>query len=131
MKAKYGGKPLERAEAAVIVDSAAKLLSSCVDLSPDSMNPRRLARRLGVPYYLLSRVVNEHSGQTIADLIREKRVQRAKSLLNECPDATILRIALEAGFPAKSSFNDAFRKTVGISPSEYRRQQKRLDCSSH
>jgi AraC-like DNA-binding protein len=94
------------------------------------MDPRRLAKLLGVPYYLLSRAINEHNEQTVADLIREKRVQRAKALLDECPDATILRIALEAGFPAKSSFNDAFRKTVGMSPSEYRRQQKRLDSSS-
>ena len=54
--------------------------------------------------------VNERCGQTVADLIREKRVERAKALLDGRPDASILRIALESGFPAKFSFRLGIQK---------------------
>jgi AraC-like DNA-binding protein len=111
----------DHADSKAISDRAERLLASSIDLSGESITPRRLASRLGIPYYLLSRAVNE-SGRTIADLIREKRVEKAKALMNDFPDATLLRIALEAGFSAKSSFNAAFKKTVGVSPSEYRRR---------
>jgi AraC-like DNA-binding protein len=121
---KYGGTPLARAEAESIVRRATGLLAACADLSEENVDPRRLAERLGIPYYLLSRAVNEHHGQTVADLIREQRVERAKTLLDAGPDATILRVAIESGFRAKSSFNDAFRHVVGMSPSEYRKRAR-------
>lgn len=119
-RVKYGGKPLGRKEAERIAERATRYLEACEDLSAQS--PRHLAECLGVPYYLLSRAINEYQGRTVADLIRETRVERAKALLDSRPDASILRIALESGFPAKSSFNEAFKKTEGISPGEYRRR---------
>jgi AraC-like DNA-binding protein len=78
--------------------------------------------RRGLPYYLLSLAVKEHSGRTIADLVREQRVERAKRLMDSRPEATILEIALESGFTAKSSFNDAFKRTLGMCPKDYREQ---------
>ena len=38
-------------------------------------------------------------------------------------DWTILAIGMEAGFNAKSSFNAAFRRHTGMTPSQYRRQK--------
>ena len=121
---KYGGRPLARTEAEAIVRRATGLLASCADLSEENMDPRRLAEGLDIPYYLLSRAVNEHHGQTVADMIREQRVERAKTLLDSRSDATILRVAIESGFRAKSSFNDAFKHVVGMSPSEYRSRER-------
>lgn len=122
-KRKYGGRPLGRSEAEAIVRKVESVLETGRDLSEESVSPRRLASRLGVPYYLLSRAVNEYRGMTVADLIREKRVQRARTLLDAREDASILQIALDSGFSAKSSFNEAFKRTVGMSPTEYRRRR--------
>jgi AraC-like DNA-binding protein len=118
---KYGGRPLPEGEAAGLVERARALLAAEVDLSGEGVEPRRLAARLGAPYHDLSRAVNELTGASVADLVNEVRIERAKALLSDRPDLGILEVALEAGFAAKSTFNEVFRKRVGSSPSEYRK----------
>jgi AraC-like DNA-binding protein len=118
---KYGGKNLAEGDRAMVMKRLRALLSASADLSAEEVSPRRLAQRLGEPYYLVSRVVNEAEGKTVADLVNEYRVERAKRLLQARPQETILEIAMDSGFQAKSTFNEVFRKTVGATPTEYRR----------
>ena len=117
---RYGGRPLSGREADAILGRLRALLAAEGDLASAAVEPRRLAVRLGEPYYLLSRAVNERAGMSVSDLVNEYRLERATRLLLEEPDEGILDIALEAGFQAKSTFNDVFRKRMGMSPSEYR-----------
>lgn len=117
---KYGGRPLAEREAEAIVRRLRTLLAAEGDLASPAVEPRRLAARLGEPYYLLSRAVNERTGMSVSDLVNECRLERATRLLLERPGEAILDLALEAGFQAKSTFNDVFRKRMGMSPSEYR-----------
>jgi AraC-like DNA-binding protein len=119
--AKYGGKAIDPEEAKRIVRRVSDLLARSTDLSDESSSPRRLAEKLDIPYYLLSRSVNELCGKSVADLVREYRVERAKRLMDRRPDATILDIALESGFAAKSSFYDAFKRVIGMNPCDYRK----------
>jgi AraC-like DNA-binding protein len=58
---------------------------------------------------------------SVGALVRRARVERAKAMLDEDAAALIMDVALESGFPAKSSFNAAFKEIVGMSPTEYRR----------
>lgn len=117
---KYGGRELDPARAAALVARARALIEAERDLSSPEVGPRRLAARLGTPYYLLSRAVNEGAGMTLGDLVNSCRVERAKRLLLEEPEEGILEIALESGFSAKSTFNEVFRRIAGVTPSEYR-----------
>lgn len=117
---KYGGRPLSKAEAAALVARARALLAAEADLASPGVEPRRLADRLGEPYYLLSRAVNEGEGMTIGDLVNGYRVERAKALLRARREMGILEVALESGFQAKSTFNEVFRKATGMSPRDYR-----------
>ena len=118
---KYGGRPLPEGEGTRLVERARALLAAEEDLSGEGVEPRRLAARLGAPYHDLSRAVNELTGASVADLVNEVRIGRAKALLSGRPDLGILDVALESGFAAKSTFNEVFRKRVGSSPSEYRK----------
>jgi AraC-like DNA-binding protein len=117
---KYGGRPLSGEEAAGLLRRARALLAAEPDLASQAVEPRRIAARLGLPYYLLSRAVNEGGGMTVSDLVNEYRVERVKRLLLEREDLGVLDVALESGFQAKSTFNEVFRKATGMSPSEYR-----------
>jgi len=83
--------------------------------------PRQLAERIREPYYLVSRAVNEGEGKTVADLVNEYRILRAKELLSGRPEATILEIAMDSGFQVKSTFNEVFKRTTGMTPGEFRR----------
>jgi AraC-like DNA-binding protein len=125
---KYGGRPLSADMADELVRRTRALLVSERDLSSPDVAPRQLAGRLGEPYHLLSRAVNEREGISISDLISEYRVDRAKGMLEAEPDLTILDIALDSGFQAKSTFNEVFKKRVGMSPRRYRSGR---ETSSH
>ncbi|MDE5450303.1 helix-turn-helix domain-containing protein, partial [Elizabethkingia meningoseptica] len=54
-----------------------------------------------------------------------------KKLLSGDPSKkfSILGIAFESGFNSKTSFNTIFKKTMGITPSEFRKSQEENNFS--
>lgn len=126
---RYGGRDFPEAEALGLVRRARAVLAAEPDLASESVQPRALAMRLGVPYYALSRAVNEREGLSLLDLANEYRVERAKAILAGHPEAGILEACYESGFSAKSTFNEVFRRSVGMSPSEYRKSLERPGAS--
>jgi AraC-like DNA-binding protein len=82
----------------------------------------RLSECLSMPQHDLSRVINESLNQNFFDFVNGYRVEEAKRLLVDPAKSahTILDIALEAGFNSKTTFNGAFKKITGKTPSEFR-----------
>jgi AraC-like DNA-binding protein len=82
----------------------------------------QLARRSGYPEYLVSAVINRRFGATFWEWINQLRVDAVRARLDDPAEArTLLDIAYDCGFTAKSTFNSAFKRRVGRTPSEYRR----------
>lgn len=79
----------------------------------------------------LSRLINRMSGRNFCDYINAFRVKDAARRLaaSEADQETILAIAFDAGFSSKSTFNAAFKRELGVTPSAYR-QQKRNQASN-
>lgn len=73
-----------------------------------------------------SEVINQYARQNFNDFINFYRIQEAKSLLKneKNKDFTIASIAFDAGFSSLSSFNSAFKKFEGMTPSSYRKSLK-------
>lgn len=65
-------------------------------------------------------------GQSPVDFINRKRIERAQFLLlgEKQPLKTV---ASEVGFDDVYYFSRVFRKTAGLSPAQYRRQQKHME----
>ncbi|PXX27028.1 helix-turn-helix domain-containing protein, partial [Thalassospira sp. 11-3] len=80
----------------------------------------KLANAVGVTPNQLSYVLNQHLGKSFFDFVNEVRTNEASRLLIEEPDRTILDIAISVGFNSKSTFNLAFKKITGKTPSVYR-----------
>ncbi|WOI11453.1 helix-turn-helix domain-containing protein [Thalassospira lucentensis] len=80
----------------------------------------KLANAVGVTPNQLSYVLNQHLGKSFFDFVNEVRTNEASRLLIEEPDRTILDIAISVGFNSKSTFNLAFKKITGKTPSAYR-----------
>ncbi|NIZ01304.1 AraC family transcriptional regulator [Thalassospira lucentensis] len=80
----------------------------------------KLARAVGVSPNQLSYVLNQHMGQNFFDFVNRARVEEARTVLLLEPDRTILDIALSVGFNSKSTFNLAFKKMTGETPSALR-----------
>ncbi len=82
----------------------------------------KLAEEVKVSKNYLSQTLNEQLKKTFFDYVNGWRIQYA---LPEVIAAqkSILKLAMDAGFNARSSFYSAFKKEVGCSPSEYRKRQ--------
>ena len=83
-----------------------------------------LANQVKMPINLLSQTINEHLNVHFLDFINGYRVEDVKGKLADpqLSHYTILAIAFESGFNAKSTFYTVFKKHTGVTPSEYRKQ---------
>jgi AraC-like DNA-binding protein len=83
-----------------------------------------LAERIGVGAQTLSELLNSHGGVKFYDYVNRRRVAAAQRLLREPVQATatVLDIALRAGFSSKSTFNKYFKQELGLTPTEYRQR---------
>ncbi|WP_242109530.1 helix-turn-helix domain-containing protein [Luteimonas aquatica] len=81
----------------------------------------QLARRSGYPEYLVSAVINRRFDGHFWDYINRQRIEAASAHLADASDArSILEIAYACGFTSKSTFNAAFKRQLGQTPSAYR-----------
>ncbi|GAA4361677.1 AraC family transcriptional regulator [Hymenobacter saemangeumensis] len=78
------------------------------------------AANLSVPAFC--RYFKKTTRLTLTEFLQENRVNHACSLLLD-PDRPITEVCYESGFNNLSHFNKTFRKHIGLSPSDYRRQK--------
>ncbi len=81
-----------------------------------------LAKMLAASSHHLSQVLNEKTGQNFFEFINGHRVEEAKRLITDPANEnlTLAEIGFQAGFNSISSFNTAFKKHAGLTPSTYR-----------
>ncbi len=83
----------------------------------------QLARRSGYPEYLVSAVINRRFGGNFWDYVNRHRIDAVRTCLADRGDArTILDIAYDCGFTSKSTFNAAFKRQLGETPSAFRQR---------
>ena len=85
----------------------------------------QLAGHLSMSVHHLSQIINEKFQQNFFEFINSRRVNEAqKRLLDPANDhLTVLAIGLDVGFNSSSAFNSAFKKFIGITPSEARKNR--------
>ena len=89
-----------------------------------SLTIRTLARRLGMGQRELSNLINQQMGVHFFDFVNRYRVDKAAAFLADPAqaDTSVLEIALQSGFNSKSSFNAAFSRHRGQTPTAHRRR---------
>ncbi|CCH51732.1 transcriptional regulator, AraC family [Fibrisoma limi BUZ 3] len=85
-----------------------------------------LAGRLDLTPNYLSRIINQEAKKSFNDLLNEYRVDEVKRLLTEpaFQHYTLESLGREAGFNAKSTFQAVFKKVTGLTPSQYKDNQR-------
>ena len=83
-----------------------------------------LSKKIDIQPYQLSELISRVYGESFFDFINRNRIEEIKlRLLDSNSDSfSLLGIAMDCGFNSKSSFNTAFKKFTGQTPSEYRTQ---------
>lgn len=82
-----------------------------------------LAEQLNESAHSISNYLNKDIKVNFFTYVNGFRIEAAKSRLtnSEHKNDTLLGIAFDSGFNSKSSFNTLFKKSTGMTPSEYRK----------
>jgi AraC family transcriptional regulator len=80
---------------------------------------RAVARAVRMSYFHFSRAFKQSMGMTATSYIAERRIERAKKMLEET-ELPISEIALRSGFSSQSHFTTAFRRLAGATPKAFR-----------
>lgn len=104
------------------VEKAARLIrDEATTLSLDA-----LARRCGLSASRLSRLFKQQTGVALVDFRNRQRVERFLDLFSNGRRLKLLDAALEAGFGSYPQFHRVFKRVIGCSPGNYRRQHDRM-----
>ena len=90
----------------------------------ESINLDELSEAFYMNKYYLTREFKKEYGETIFQHIIRRRIDYAKNLLSTT-DKTIEEIALLSGFNDQSYFSRQFKKMVGVSSLNYRKEHKK------
>lgn len=84
-----------------------------------------LAKQTLMPPRQLSQVINRHFDKNFFEFINTYRIDESKILLakEENAKVTMLEIMAQTGFNSKATFNTFFKKIVGMTPTQYRKEQ--------
>lgn len=86
------------------------------------LSMKRIAQLCETTPHLASAAINTCHGGNFYDWVNSQRILAAKAALIES-DQKIIDICYGVGFNSKSTFNTAFKKLTGCTPSEYRRRK--------
>ena len=89
------------------------------------LNLLKLSELIGISTHQLSYLLNNGFNENFFQFVNKYRVQHAKELLisDSYNKLSVLGIAFDSGFNSKTAFNTFFKKTVGVTPSEFRKNQ--------
>jgi AraC-like DNA-binding protein len=90
----------------------------------EDLSLRRLADLLNSTPHHLSQVLNEQLQKTFYDYINEVRVEAVQRLLVDDPQRPITDIAYACGYNNKVTFYNAFKRCVGLTPSQFRKREQ-------
>lgn len=115
-----------------LVEALIKLMEEEQLYLKPKLSLNQIAEQLGENPANISKALGQGLQTNFYDFINQYRVAHVKQLLLN-PDYshfTILGIAYESGFHAKSTFNLVFKKITGLSPSEYKKQVRAQNAAN-
>lgn len=112
------------------LNSLAERLKEFMEFNKPYLNPEldlsTLAEELNVHPKMLSLAINHVLGYNFSEYINSQRILAAELLLKNNSDQqlTIMEVMYDVGFNSRSVFNTLFKKKIGLTPSQYKSQQK-------
>ena len=80
----------------------------------------KLASIAGYSKYHFSRIFKDYNGMSYIQYINSKRIKAAERLMADS-SLPITEVAMQCGFSSLTTFNRAFRKAKGCTPTEFRK----------
>jgi len=118
------------------IEKYKKQLLNLLNREKPFLNPQvslaDLSEKLTVSTKHLSQVINQSFNKSFFDFVNSYRIQEVQHILKESKDdkLTVLEAMYQAGFNSKSSFNTAFKKETGQTPTEFREMIREMRSTS-
>jgi len=117
---KYRNSSVSDADKARIAELLSRIMQEEKLYCSANISLARLATEIRSTPHVVSQVINERFGKGFFEWVAEYRIAESKLLLKQYPHYKIEEIADRVGYSSKSSFNTAFKKITGMTPSQYR-----------
>lgn len=124
MANKYEKSALSKEQAQKIIETLEKVMQEERYFLDSSLTVEKLAKIICSPPQYLSQAINQYRNMNFYELIANYRINYAKKLLLSEPEKSVIDVALTAGFNAKSTFNQTFKKVTGLTPSAFKKSEK-------
>lgn len=122
--ARYQRSGIDAAQCAAIASALTALMQDQRLHEAPGLDLQGLSQHSGWSPNQVSQALNQGLGQSFSEFVTGFRITAAKSCLSDPADPrSVLDIGLAAGFGSKSTFNSAFKRATGQTPSEYRRSR--------
>jgi len=123
---KYKNSGLSRQKSLELFKTLTTLMQDKKPYQESELTLFTLAKQLKIHPNHLSQIINQYNNQNFFDYINEHRVNDVKEALlcAKYDNHSFLGIAHEFGFNSKASFNRAFKKFTGVTPSEFKKTAK-------
>tara|TARA_R110000868_G_scaffold383578_13_gene650794 strand:- start:6983 stop:8089 length:1107 start_codon:yes stop_codon:yes gene_type:complete len=117
---KYQNTYIKKEEIDLISNRLIYLMESEKLYLQRDLSLNQLASATNTSKHILSQVLNDGLNTKFSDFINKHRINEAKELiLKKNQELSISGIAIESGFNNKTSFNTAFKKFTGYTPTQY------------
>jgi len=117
---KYKSSSLSSDQLQLSIEKLKEIMGSKKPFLQPSFSLPDLAELMNLSVHSASQIINDGLGKTFFEMLAEYRIDEAKKLLVEKSNIKIEEIAEQVGYNSKSSFNTAFKKITGKTPSEFR-----------
>ena len=118
---KYEKSALSEAQAQEILSLVDQVMAQEKLFLDSELNIEKLASVINTPMQYLSQAINQYRSINFYELIANYRIEYAKILLTEEPKKSVMTVAMDSGFNAKSTFNQAFKKLTGVTPTQFKK----------
>jgi len=118
---KYQRSALNEQHATQIAEKIEKAMQQDKLYLDASLSLQKLAKHISTSPNYISQTLNESLRMNFFDYVNKYRIKEAQYQLQHSND-TVLTIAMNVGFNAKSSFYTAFKKEAQQTPSQYRKE---------
>ena len=103
----------------LLLDKAIKIVES--HLAEPDFDVTALAEAMNMSRSTFTRKIKSITGKTPLDFIRDIKMQYARQML-ESKTATVADVIIALGYSDHKNFTNTFKKTYGMTPSEYQRK---------
>jgi AraC-like DNA-binding protein len=125
---KYKSSSLSEEKSKKIKGTIMELMDRDQIFLDSTLTLNRLSQMIGINPKHISQCINTEFDLSFSDFVNTKRIEIAKEkLVNPAnQDYKIAYIAYSSGFESLSSFNSAFKKYTGMTPSTFRKENLKL-----